>query len=120
MAEVYEDRNGFNGNSEEVQILLTVIRKFSEDARQNNSLPIIYIVNNVFLSDHLFTILRPTLFADKILFLSTHDICPPNDPRNYLPDSHFIPSKNMELARAMAKIIMENNHNRSVRSQLVR
>lgn len=107
-AEVYDDRNGFNINSEEVKILLSIIENFSEDARRNNSLPIIYIVNNVFMSDRLYKLLEPTLSAHKILFLSSHEICPPNDPRNYLPDSHFIPSKNLELARAMTEIIRKN------------
>lgn len=107
-AEVYDDHNGFNIYSEEVKILFSIIDNFSEDARRNNSLPIIYIVNNVFMGDRLYKLLEPTLSAYKILFLSTHEICPPNDPRNYLPDSHFIPSKNIELARAMTEIIREN------------
>jgi hypothetical protein len=107
-AEVYDERNGFNAESDEVRILLSLIENFSEDARRNNSLPIIYIVNNVFMGDHLYGILEPTLSAQKILFLSSHEICPPNDPRNYLPDSHFVPSKNLELAKAMIKIIRDN------------
>jgi hypothetical protein len=45
------------------------------------------------------------LLAHGIPFLSTHVLCPPNDPRFYLPDSHFEPSKNMELACAMTRLI---------------
>jgi hypothetical protein len=107
-AGVYDDQKGFNALSDEVRILKSIMVTFSAEARRNHSLPIIYIVNNVFMGDHLYRILEPTLSAQKILFLSSHEICPPNDPRNYLPDSHFVPSKNLELAKAMIKIIREN------------
>jgi hypothetical protein len=112
-AEVYDEHNGFNPESEEVRILLSIIKNFSEDARRNKSLPIIYIVNNIFMGDHLFRILEPALSAQNVLFLSSHEICPPNDPRNYLPDSHFVPSKNLELARAMVRIVRENISSRT-------
>lgn len=107
-AKVYNDQSGFNLESEEVRILRAIIETFASDARKKNSLPIIYIVNNVFMSDHLFRILEPTLSSHNTLFLSTHEISPPNDPTNYLPDSHFVPAKNLELAKAMIKIIREN------------
>jgi hypothetical protein len=107
-ASVYQEGKGFNTGSEEVKILRAIVTNFAQEARKANSLPVIYIVNNVFMSDHLYKILEPILSSNKILFLSSHTICPPNDPRNYLPDSHFIPSKNTELARAMIKIIRDN------------
>jgi len=107
-AEVYDDQNGFDADSEEVKILLSIIEKFTEDARRHSSLPIVYIVNNVFMGDRLYKLVEPTLSSQKILYLSSHEICPPDDPRNYLPDSHFVPSKNLELARAMTQIISEN------------
>jgi hypothetical protein len=107
-ADVYSDTKGFNVESEEVNILQSLVVEFSQTAKRNNSLPIIYIVNNVFMGDSLFRLLKPTLLSHNIPFLSTHEICPPNDPRFYLPDSHFIPSKNLELANAMIKIIREN------------
>ncbi len=112
-ARVYDDRKGFNALSEEVQILRLIIENFSAEARRNHSLPIIYIVNNVSMGDHLYRILEPTLAAQKIPFLSSHEICDPNDPRNYLPDSHFVRSINLELAKAMIKVIRENMSSRT-------
>jgi hypothetical protein len=106
-AKVYDESRGFNVASEEITILRLMIEQFAEEARKDDSLPVIYIVNNVFMSDHLYRILEPTLSSHNILFLSTHELCPPNDPRNYLPDSHFIPSKNMELAKAMLQIVKD-------------
>lgn len=106
-ATVYSDAKGFNVESEEVKILQSLVVEFSQIAKRQNSLPIVYIVNNVFMGDRLFKLLEPTLLSHNIPFLSSHDICPPNDPRLYLPDSHFIPSKNLELANEMIKIIKE-------------
>jgi hypothetical protein len=106
-AEVYSDTKGFNTQSDEVKILQSLVVEFSQIAKRQNSLPIVYIVNNVFMGDRLFKLLEPTLLSHNIPFLSSHDICPPNDPRYYLPDSHFIPSKNLELANEMIKIIKE-------------
>jgi len=105
---VYNDIKGFDPESDEVKILRSIIVEFSQTASRNNSLPIVYIVNNVFMGDHLFRILEPTLLSHNVLFLSTHDICPPNDPRYYDSTSHFIRSMNLELAKAMIKIIKEN------------
>jgi len=107
-AEVYSETTGFNIESDEVKILQALVVEFSKIAKQHKSIPIIYIVNNVFMGDRLFKILEPILLSNNIPFLSTHYICPPNDPRYYLPDSHFIPSKNLELANEMIKIIKKN------------
>jgi hypothetical protein len=107
-SKVYTDTRGFDAESDEVKILRSIVVEFSQTARRDNSLPIIYIVNNVFMSDRLFRILEPTLLSHNVLFLSSHDICPPNDPRNYDSTSHFIPSINLDLAKAMIRIIREN------------
>jgi len=97
---------GFNENSEEVVILKTIVKTFAESARKDNIIPIIYIVNTQGQGDKLFRVLKPVLEEHKIPYLSTHIICPPDDPRVYLSkNSHFTLSKDMELARAMIKII---------------
>lgn len=102
---VYDDIKGFNKDSEEVAILFQIIREFAADARKDNSIPIIYIVNNVFMGDRLFELIEPVLSGNHIPCLSSHIIVPPNDPRYYDNTSHFIPSKNRDLAREMIKII---------------
>jgi hypothetical protein len=105
---VYDDAKGFNENSDEVRILKAIVIEFAKTARRDRSLPIIYLVNNLNTSNHLFRLLESTLSSYRIPFLSSHLICPPNDPRNYQPDHHFIPSLNIKLATAMTKIIHNN------------
>ena len=107
-AAVYSERGGFNMESDEVKILRSIVVEFCDAAKRNHSLPMIFLVNNLHTSDHLYKALEPTLTSQKILFLSTHRICPPNDPRNYLPDSHFLPSKNAEMAKRILTVIGEN------------
>jgi hypothetical protein len=53
----------------------------------------------------LFQALCPTLNADKIPYVSSHKIISANDPRGYLPDSHFTDAVDEQLARALVKII---------------
>jgi hypothetical protein len=117
-AEVYSDTKGFNIESDEVKILQSLLVEFSQNAKLHKSLPIIYIVNNAFMGDRLFRLLEPILLSNNILFLSTHDICPPNDLRSFLPnDTHFIPSKNLELSKEMIKIIRDNLPPRTLREE---
>lgn len=107
-AEVYDERQGFNHESEEVKILLSIIKSFAEKARHDHSIPIIYIVNNYSTGSRLYDLLESTLVGQDIPFLSSHKICSPNDPRNYLPDEHFTPDLNMDMAKAMLELIRNN------------
>jgi hypothetical protein len=87
-------------------VLRTIVKTFAESARKDEIIPVVYIVNSKGNGDHLFRILKPTLDKYNIPHLSTHIICPPDDPHMYLAEnSHFIPSKDMELAAEIIKII---------------
>jgi hypothetical protein len=99
-------KEGFLEKSEEIVILRAIVKSFAESARKDNIIPIVYIVNNKGTGDHLFRILKPVLEKYNIPYLSTHVICPPDDPHVYLAEnSHFTPSKDLELAGEMIKII---------------
>ena len=98
-------KEGFNAKSEEVKVLRLIIRQFAKSARGNKIIPIIYIVNNQGRSDHLYKILKPALDADRIPFFSTHTICPPDNPKLFLANSHFTPDKDMEIAQEIIAII---------------
>lgn len=99
-------KGGFVDQTEEIRILRAMIRTFAESAREDGIIPVVYLVNSQGRSDHLFRILKPVLDTYKIPYLSTHNICPPDDPRVFLSEnSHFIPAKDMQLAMEMIKII---------------
>ena len=106
---VYTRKSGFNEHSEEAEIARMIILEFSRNVRESGALPIIYIVNTQGNSDHLFRLLEPVLKENAIPYLSTHIICPPDDPRVFLAsNSHFIPSMDLELAHELDGIIVGN------------
>jgi hypothetical protein len=106
LAEKIYNKNGFNLNSEEIKILRAMIVEFALSARAQKKKPIVYIINNEGRSDHLYQALKPELNEYEILHLSSHIICPPDNPKVYLgTNSHFTPAKDIELAKAMIEII---------------
>ncbi len=105
MRDVYT-KTGFIETSEEIIVLRAIVKSFAESAKRDGIIPIVYMVNSKGNGDHLFRVLKPVLDAHEIPHLSTHIICPPDDPHVYLSEnSHFIPLKDMELAAEMIKII---------------
>lgn len=103
-------KNGFDLGSEEIKILRAMIVEFAQSARTQKKLPIVYIVNNEGRSDHLYRAVKPILDKYKICYLSSHIICPPDDPKVYLgTNSHFTPEKDIELAKEIIKIIKKHH-----------
>jgi len=108
---------GFIENSEEVAVVRAIVKLFAESARGQGIIPVVYIVNLQGQGDHLFKMLESVLDANKIAYLSTHIICPPDDPRVYLAEnSHFTPSKDIELAKEMINIIQEQLNKKKIKS----
>jgi hypothetical protein len=99
------DPSGFNPQSEQVQVARAMVRDFASSARGDGVVPVIYIVNNFGYSDYLFEALKPALEADQIPYVSSHTIVSPDDPRGYLPDSHFTDSVDLKLAHALEQVI---------------
>jgi hypothetical protein len=99
------DQTGFQSDSEQIQVARAIVHEFALRARADGMIPIIYLVNNFGYSNYLFQALSPTLNADKIPFVSSHQIISANDPRGYLPNSHFIDAVDEQLARALVKVI---------------
>jgi len=107
-------KDGFNLNSEEIAALHKIVEEFAQSARAQGRIPIVYIVNNEGRGDHLYKAVKPVLDAGNIPSLSTHIICPPDDPRVYLgTNSHFTPAKDLELGREIIKIIEKNAKKKS-------
>ncbi len=99
-------KNEFITESEEIKTLLMMVKLFADNVRRHNKIPIIYIVNNRGRGDSLYRALKPTLDGEKIPFLSSHIICPPDDPKSFRPnDGHFAPERDIELAKEIIKII---------------
>lgn len=98
---------GFNADSEAVRVANAIVAAFAAQARGEGLLPVIYVVNNYGYGDQLRRALQPTLDRDAIPYLSSDSVVNPNDPSNYLPDTHFTDANDDRLAAALDQLITE-------------
>ena len=96
---------GFNPDSEQIRVANAIVRDFAVKAREGGMIPVVFIVNSFGYSDALYRALVATLDRNRIPYLSSHTVVPPDDPRGYLPDSHFTDANDDRLARALEAVI---------------
>ena len=96
---------GFDPNSDEIQVTREIIKEFAVTAEQNQRLPIVLILNNRGYEDHLFKVLEPSLKANSVSYVSTHSIAPASDVRNFLSDGHFTEEVDRAIAKEVVKLI---------------
>ena len=84
-----------------------IIHEFAKQARNDGVIPVVYLVNNFGYSNYLLRALSPIpiLSVDNIPYLSSDTIASPDDPRGYLPDSHFKDEVDDKLANALVNLI---------------
>ncbi|MGJ4940724.1 hypothetical protein ACQR1W_09145 [Bradyrhizobium sp. HKCCYLS1011] len=101
------DGSGFRAESEQIQVARAIIRDFAKQARRDGIVPVVFVVNNFGYSDNLYRALEPVLKEDNIPYVSSHTVASPDDPRGYLPDSHFTDEVDDRLAKELEKVILE-------------
>jgi len=99
------DQTGYQPQSEQIQIARAIVKDFAREARKEHLLPVIFLVNNLGYSDFLYQAIKPALDADDIPYLSSHTVASPDDPRAYLPDSHFTDAVDDKLALALVDLL---------------
>jgi len=80
-----------------------LVRRFVADTRARGIFPVIYLVNNYGMQAHLYDLLASTLDDLGVAYVSSHTEISANDPRAYLPDSHFRP----DLDKLMAQRVLQ-------------
>jgi len=98
---------GFNPKLE-IPVLRAIVAKFAATARGDGKMPTVLIFNDQGYDDHLFQALKPTLENASIPYVSTHNIAPATDLKNFVGDGHFTPSVNKLIAEAALKLL--NKH----------
>lgn len=98
---------GFNADSEALRLANAIVAAFAAQARGEGLLPVIYIVNNYGYGDQLHRALQGTLDHDDIAYLSSDTVVNPNDPANYLGDTHFTDANDDRLAQALDQLITD-------------
>jgi hypothetical protein len=110
------DKTGFKPDSEQVRVAQAIIHEFATSARSHGMIPVIYLVNNLGYSDYLFKSLSPTLHAANVPYLSSHTIVSADNPRGYLPDTHFTDEVDDKLANALVAVIEREEQHLSGKS----
>lgn len=95
---------GFNAETE-IPVLRAMVADFAATAKADGKLPIVLVLNDRGYEDHLFQALKPTLESASIPYVSTHNIAPATDIRNFVGDGHFTESANKLIAEAVLKLL---------------
>lgn len=98
---------GFNADSEAVRLANAIVAAFAAQARAEGQVPVIYVVNNYGYGDQLRRALQATLDRDHIPYLSSDSVVNPNDPSNYLSDTHFTDANDDRLAVALDRLMTD-------------
>ncbi len=99
---------------DEMNVLRAMVSDFAATARQDGKLPIVVVLNDKGFDDHLFQALSPVFQKESIPYVSTHNIAPATDFRNFVGDGHFTKSANQRIAQAVLKLIKETGTIRKV------
>ena len=97
--------DGFNLKSEEIKALQLMVTTFATTAKADEKLPIVLLLNDQGYDNHLFQALKPTLEADSIPFVSTHNIASATDIRNFISDGHFTKAADKLIAEEVLNLI---------------
>ena len=97
--------DGFKLESEEITALRLMVTNFATTAKADGKLPIVLLLNDRGYDNHLFQALKPTLEADSIPFISTHNIAPATDIRNFVSDGHFTKAAEKLIAEEVLNLI---------------
>lgn len=93
---------GFNPEHPVSKLAMALVGSFVRDARKQDILPVIYLVNNYGMDAHLYNLLSDTIDELDVSYISSHTEISPSDPRAYLSDSHFRP----DLDKLMAQQVL--------------
>ncbi len=103
---------GFNTELE-IPVLRAIVADFAATARGDGKIPIVLVFNDQGYDDHLFQALKPTLENASIPYVSTHNIAPATDIKNFVADGHFVESANKLIAAAVLKLLDKNFERKS-------
>jgi len=99
---------GFNPAWDQIPVLKSIITEFNNTARLDGRLPIVLLLNDRKYEDHLFKILEETLKKEQIPYVSTHNIVPVTNLKNFMGDGHFTKEANAKIAPEVLKIINQS------------
>jgi hypothetical protein len=96
---------GFNPDSYAVEVLRALLLQMIADVRAEGAQPIVLLIATRKYEDHLGLLLEGLLTESGVPFVNSFDVCPSTDLRSYIPDGHFTPECDRELARRTLALV---------------
>lgn len=104
----FHNGSGFTDYGQTITTTLAIIEAFGRQAEQDGQLPMILLFNDHGFSDHLYQALHGRMDELGILYLSSHEVVRAEDLSNFLPDGHFRPELDREIAVRLSNLIDAN------------
>ncbi len=102
------DGKSFSDNADIGPVMRAMLLDFARTVRSQGKVPMVLLLQDQGTgTDSLYRMLGPTLERAGVPLVSTHEIAPVTDPRNFLPDGHFTPAVDHKIARAMLAKVRE-------------
>jgi hypothetical protein len=104
---IHDSEVGFHPDSNEIRSLRVMLSQFAGKCRACAQVPVVALFNDRGYGNDLDKVLIPHLDAEKICYLSSTSVAPPNDPSSFCSDGHFTNKVNRELGIRLARLIRE-------------
>ena len=115
LSDYYEPTVGFTDHEDTITVTRAIIESFAAQARADGQLPVILLFNDQGFSDHLYRAVHERMDELDIPYISSHEVVRAEEAANFLPDGHFRPQFDRELAVRLASLIEEHRVERGER-----
>jgi len=108
---LFTPESGFNPEAPEIKTLKAILTEFVTQVKDADQTPVILLLNNQGYGSSLYDVLAEHVNSLDALVVSTHEIVPAEDPKNFLGGSHFTPEANRKIGKVLqTKIRAEHPH----------
>lgn len=95
----YHSRSGFTNEDDLVDVTRALVLQHVARVRAEGRTPVMVLIEDRGYEGHLEAVLRDTLEADRVPFVSTRTDAPAGDLGNFIQDGHFSPEADARIAR---------------------
>ncbi len=100
---VYVPGRGFEPQSQEAQVLKAIVTDMARRSRARGERLVVMLLHVNGHGQDLYDLMRGTLEAEGIEYVSSHTVFSADDPSNFLPDGHYKEAPNRRLAEALQR-----------------
>jgi hypothetical protein len=100
---VHTPGRGFEPQSQEAQALKAIVVDMARRCRARGERLVVMLLHVNGHGQDLYDLMRGTLEAEGIEYVSSHAVLSANDPSNFLPDGHYKDGPNRRLAQALQR-----------------